>query len=48
MVVNRARSFEEAAAWDLAWWQAHTPRERIEALEELRAERRRFGHAADR
>ena len=45
MVTNRARSFEEADEWDLSFWQAHTPQERINALEELRADRHNLGHA---
>ncbi len=47
MKTNRARSFEEADAWDLAFWQARTPQERINALEELRADRHNIGHAGN-
>ena len=39
IVTNVARSFEEARAWDLEFWQSRTPEERINALEELRADR---------
>ena len=45
METNRARSFEEADAWDLSFWQARSPQERINALEELRADRHSLGHA---
>ena len=45
MKTNRARSFEEAESWDLAFWQARSPQERINALEELRADRHNIGHA---
>lgn len=45
MKTNRARSLEEAEAWDLAFWQARSYPERINALEELRADRHNIGHA---
>ena len=32
MVVHRASSHEEAERWDLAYWQAKTPAERLAAL----------------
>lgn len=34
--VHRARSFEEAERWDLEYWQARTPAERLAALVALR------------
>lgn len=36
MVVNHARSFEEAEAWDLEFWQNQTPEERLSALVAIR------------
>jgi hypothetical protein len=32
IVGNRARSFAEAEAWDLEFWQRSSPRERLAAL----------------
>jgi len=32
MVAHRARSHEDAEAWDLDFWQRHTPEERLSAL----------------
>jgi hypothetical protein len=32
MDVNRARSFADAEAWDLDYWQRRTPEERLSAL----------------
>jgi len=32
MVGNRARSFEEAERWDLAFWQKQSPQDRLSAL----------------
>ena len=32
MVVHSARSHEDAEAWDLEFWQRHTPEERLSAL----------------
>ncbi|MFH1530193.1 MAG: hypothetical protein ABIK09_05585 [Pseudomonadota bacterium] len=46
IVTNIAWSYEEARAWDLGFWQARTPEERINALEELRADRHNIGHAS--
>lgn len=46
IVTNIALSFEEAQAWDLEFWQSRTPEERINALEELRADRENIGHAS--
>jgi len=36
IVANRATSFADAAAWDLAFWQARTPEERLSALVAIR------------
>ncbi len=36
MVVNRARDFAEAEAWDLDFWQACSPEERLSALVAIR------------
>ena len=36
MVVHRARSFEDAEAWDLDFWQSRTPEERLSALVAIR------------
>jgi hypothetical protein len=36
MVANRATSFEDAEAWDLDFWQARTPEERLSALVAIR------------
>ena len=36
IVVNKASSFEEAEAWDLDFWLARTPEERLEAYMALR------------
>ncbi|NCD32496.1 MAG: hypothetical protein EOL87_03665 [Spartobacteria bacterium] len=35
MVTNRASSFAEAEAWDLAYWQSKTPQERLSALQDI-------------
>jgi hypothetical protein len=32
MEVHRARSFRDAEAWDLEYWQNRTPEERLSAL----------------
>jgi len=32
IVAHRARSNEDAEAWDLEFWQRHTPEERLSAL----------------
>lgn len=36
IVGNRAASFAEAEAWDLAYWQQRTPQERLSALVAIR------------
>lgn len=36
MQVHRARNFEDAERWDLEYWQARTPAERLAALVALR------------
>ncbi len=36
LVANRAASFAEAEAWDLEFWQARTPEERLSALVAIR------------
>lgn len=36
LVVNRAATFEEAALWDLDFWQSQTPQERLSAFVHLR------------
>ena len=36
MVVHRARSFADAEAWDLDYWQRRTPEERLSALVAIR------------
>ena len=36
MVVHRATSFDDAAAWDLEFWQSQSPEERLSALVALR------------
>ena len=36
LVANRAASFAEAEAWDLEFWQARTPEERLSALIAIR------------
>ena len=45
VVAHKARSFEEAAAWDLEYWLARSPQARLEALEELRREWETIRHA---
>ncbi len=32
IVTHSARSHEDAEAWDLEFWQRHTPEERLSAL----------------
>jgi hypothetical protein len=32
IVTHRAHSHEDAEAWDLEFWQRHTPEERLSAL----------------
>jgi hypothetical protein len=36
MVVNRAASYQEAEDWDLEFWQAMTPQQRLSALVAIR------------
>ncbi len=36
MEVHRAASFDEAEKWDLEYWQARSPEERLEAFLALR------------
>ena len=36
LVANRAKSFAEAEAWDLEFWQARSPEERLSALVAIR------------
>jgi hypothetical protein len=38
IVTNRTTSFAEAAAWDLEFWQARSPEERLSALVAIRRE----------
>ena len=38
MVVHRATSFEDAAAWDLEFWQSQSPEDRLSALVAIRRE----------
>ncbi len=35
MVVNAARSHDQAEQWDLEYWQSKTPQERLSALVEI-------------
>lgn len=35
LVTNRAQNFEEAERWDLDFWQARTPQERLSELVHL-------------
>lgn len=36
LVAHRATSFADAEAWDLEFWQRHTPEERLSALVAIR------------
>ena len=36
IVAHRAESFQEAEAWDLAFWQSQTPQQRLSALVAIR------------
>ena len=36
IVVHRATSFEDAASWDLEFWQSQSPQDRLSALVALR------------
>jgi hypothetical protein len=36
MVVHRATSFDDAAAWDLEFWQSQSPEDRLSALAAIR------------
>lgn len=38
METHRARSFADAEAWDLDYWQRRTPEERLSALVAIRRE----------
>ena len=38
LVGHRARSFDEAEAWDLDFWQSQTPAARLSALVAIRRE----------
>jgi hypothetical protein len=35
MVVHRAAGFQDADRWDLEFWQARTPQERLSALVDI-------------
>lgn len=35
MVTHRSANFAEAEDWDLAYWQAKTPQERLSALQDI-------------
>lgn len=41
IVANRTRSFAEADAWDLEFWQRQTPEARLSALVAIREDIRR-------
>ena len=41
IVANRTRSFAEADAWDLEFWQRQTPEARLSALVAIRDDIRR-------
>ncbi len=45
IVTNIAYTFEEAEAWDLEFWQSKSPEDRLNALEELRADWSNIRHA---
>jgi hypothetical protein len=36
IVTHRSRSYEEAEAWDLDYWQGMTPQQRLSALVAIR------------
>jgi hypothetical protein len=36
IVAHRAESFQDAEAWDLAFWQRQTPQQRLSALVAIR------------
>ena len=36
IVAHRAKSFQDAEAWDLAFWQSQTPQQRLSALIAIR------------
>jgi hypothetical protein len=36
IVAYRAQSFQDAEAWDLAFWQSQTPQQRLSALVAIR------------
>jgi len=45
IVTNIAYTYEEAEAWDLEFWQSKSPEDRLNALEELRADWSNIRHA---
>jgi len=38
IVTHRASNFDDAAQWDLDYWQSKTPQERLSALVDIRTE----------
>jgi hypothetical protein len=46
IVTNKAASFAEADAWDLAYWQGLTPAQRLDAFVALREDVRKAQEAA--
>ena len=36
IVAHRAQSFQNAEAWDLAFWQSHSPQQRLSAVVAVR------------
>ena len=36
IIAHRAQSFQDAEAWDLAFWQSQTPQQRLSALVAIR------------
>ena len=47
IVVHRAVSFEDAEQWDLAYWQAKTPQERLSALVDIHRDVEKVKRAKD-
>lgn len=45
MVAHRAVNFEDAERWDLEYWQAKTPQERLSALVAIRVDVAKAEHA---
>ena len=39
IVAHRADSFQDAEAWDLAFWQSQTPQQRFSALVAIRKDK---------